>query len=71
MDYRYLAVEELGKFIEQETDIENPLSFGDILFTITREKHIDRKFDRSCFREIDDKSWYKIINNARKDEQEQ
>lgn len=65
MDYRHIAIDTLTEIAK-----ENPeMSFGDILYTITRSKltGLDTQ-GGSNYRQLSDVEWYGIVERAKKEE---
>jgi len=65
MDFRQLAIANLSDMAEQNPD----LGFGDILYTILREKHLGFRIpDTHNLSQVGDEKWYEITEKAAKDE---
>ena len=75
MDYRHTAIDTLTDFAEKFSGKEDEpkMSFGDILYSITRNQLTGLDIPNGelrKFRDISDNQWYEIIEKAFKDEQE-
>ena len=71
MDYRHTAIHTLTDFAEEFSEEGEKMSFGEILYSITRNSitGLDLK-DLKKFKEISDEQWYRNIEKAYKNERE-
>jgi hypothetical protein len=76
MDYRHAAIDTLTDFAEEfsgKNEGINKMSFGDILYSFMRNSSTGLELpikELNKVRDISDESWYKIVEEAFKNEQE-